>query len=280
MADYINNLAAANVYTAPLQLGPMFDATSLVCTIANNSALAQFAVGKEGNWHWTEEREYLITPQSFRVGNVIGCRFRNATPGLVARVLAVLADPSDPDFGAGLPFTGTLSATGAIGEGGGVTGDIVWSGALTRVGSVICDGTLYDSIADPTFAALYAAIGTQFGGTGANNFAVPDMGGRMPVGVGPNAAVATPGSNEGQPIRANRTPYHNTTINDTGHAHSYGVAPAVAGAFVAAAGTSAAATVNPTSGISTTGISGGPPRPNTLVFDTSPYLALNAFIIK
>lgn len=64
-------------------------------------------------------------------------------------------------------------------------GDIMMTAAATAgAGWVMCDGTFYDSVADPTKANLYAAIGTAFGGTGPDNFAVPPSESRSPMGAG------------------------------------------------------------------------------------------------
>lgn len=118
MADYINNVAAGDQYTPACSLGPDYAAKYAVITIANNPALMQFAIGVPGNWRWTDEREFQSIPQSFRVGGVIGLRVRNASPGNVARVLAVLAGDDDPDFQSGVPFTGVLAAGGGVTPGG------------------------------------------------------------------------------------------------------------------------------------------------------------------
>jgi hypothetical protein len=114
VADYINNVAAADKYTEALTLGPNFDAKAVVVTVGNNPVLMQFATGKLGAWRWTDEREFFSIPQSFRVGNVVGVKFRNANPGAIARVLAVLAGDDDPDFQSGIPFTGTIDAQGNV----------------------------------------------------------------------------------------------------------------------------------------------------------------------
>jgi hypothetical protein len=120
VADYINNVAAGDGYTDACTLGPDFQANEAVLTIANNPALLQFAVGKLGDWRWTDEREFFSIPQSFKVGGIIGVKVRNANPGQVARVLAVLAGPGDVEFESGQPFTGILSASGAIVPGAGI----------------------------------------------------------------------------------------------------------------------------------------------------------------
>lgn len=129
MADFINNVAAGDLYTDACTIGPKFDAKAVVLTIANNAALMQFAIGTAGHWRWTDEREYLSIPQSFRVGNVIGVKVRNANAGKVARVLATLAGDDDPDFQAGTPFTGTLSSTGQL------TGQLI-TGIVNADGSI------------------------------------------------------------------------------------------------------------------------------------------------
>lgn len=130
MADYINNIAAGDQYTPGCSIGPDFDANFVVVTIANNPALMQFAVGDYGSWRWTDEREFFSIPQSFRVGNVRGVRVRNANPGSVVRVLAVLAGDADPDFQSGMPFAGILSASGGISVTGGLTGHINADGTI------------------------------------------------------------------------------------------------------------------------------------------------------
>jgi hypothetical protein len=114
VAYYINNLAALDTYDPALTLGPFFDARNAVVTVANNPALMQFAVGELGRWRWTDEREFLSIPQSFKVSKVVGIRFRNANPGVAARILAVLAGDDDVQIDSGTPFTGLLSATGQV----------------------------------------------------------------------------------------------------------------------------------------------------------------------
>jgi hypothetical protein len=134
MADYINNVAAGDAYTPACTLGPDFQANEAVLTIANNPALLQFAVGELGNWRWTDEREFFSIPQAFKVGGVIGVKVRNANPGQIARVLAVLAGPGDVEFESGVPFTGQLSATGGVAPTSAVTGHVNAAGAIIAGG--------------------------------------------------------------------------------------------------------------------------------------------------
>jgi len=89
----------------------------------------------------------------------------------------------------------------------GATGDLVWSVLASRPGAVPCDGALYNSLTDTSFAALFSAIGTTYGGTGASSFAVPDVRGRLLVCRGTHADVDVAGDSDGLAV-ASRTPRH------------------------------------------------------------------------
>lgn len=69
--------------------------------------------------------------------------------------------------------------------------EMSWPGATPPYGWLLQDGTVYD-IAD--FPALFAVIGATFGGDGVTTFAVPDMRGRVPVGVDDGAGRVTGGA--------------------------------------------------------------------------------------
>jgi microcystin-dependent protein len=45
----------------------------------------------------------------------------------------------------------------------------------------ICDGTL---LPIQQYTALFSLLGTYFGGDGVNNFALPDLRSRVPIGIG------------------------------------------------------------------------------------------------
>lgn len=79
----------------------------------------------------------------------------------------------------------TLSYTGPSPVAAPTGSMVMWCGAPADVpsGWEICDGSSYDSVSDPSYAALFAVIGNAFGGGGASNFSVPDMRGNVPVGV-------------------------------------------------------------------------------------------------
>lgn len=67
------------------------------------------------------------------------------------------------------------------------------------VGWLPCDGSL---LAISQHDALYALIGTTYGGDGQSSFAVPDMRGQVPVhqGTGPGLSPRVPGESGGSEV--------------------------------------------------------------------------------
>jgi microcystin-dependent protein len=62
----------------------------------------------------------------------------------------------------------------------------IWPGARIPVDFVPCDGRLLQI---SQYQALYSVIGTIYGGDGATTFAIPDLRGRLPVGVGQGTSL-------------------------------------------------------------------------------------------
>lgn len=84
---------------------------------------------------------------------------------------------------------------GTSAAGGNVQpGDIIASGASSRPGSLLCDGTSYLQSAYP---ALFAAIGTAYGSADSSHFNVPDLRGMFIRGVA--------GASANDPDSASRT---------------------------------------------------------------------------
>jgi len=78
------------------------------------------------------------------------------------------------------------------------------------VGWASCEGQLL-SIAQNT--ALFSIIGTQFGGNGTTNFALPNLQGSVPIGQGQSTAgseysVGTPGGTESVTLQTNQMAAH------------------------------------------------------------------------
>lgn len=82
---------------------------------------------------------------------------------------------------------------------------------------VLCNGALL-SINENT--ALFALIGTQYGGDGVNTFAVPDLRGRVPVGQGAgphltSRVMAEQYGSERVTVNSTQLPQHTHTLNAT-----------------------------------------------------------------
>jgi microcystin-dependent protein len=65
---------------------------------------------------------------------------------------------------------------------------LMWAGASLPSGFAWCDGATYNGTLS-TYANLWTAIGTTWGGTGQTAFKVPDMRGRSPLGVGAGSGL-------------------------------------------------------------------------------------------
>jgi microcystin-dependent protein len=67
------------------------------------------------------------------------------------------------------------------------------------------------------YAALFALLGTAFGGNGTSNFALPDLQGRVPVGIGPlpggsDYVMGETGGAENVTITTSEMAAHNHTL--------------------------------------------------------------------
>lgn len=115
-------------------------------------------------------------------------------------------------------------------------GEIYLSGLnFAPRGYAFCAGQLL-SIAQNT--ALFALLGTNFGGNGQTTFALPDLRGRVPIGAGqgPGLSPRTLGElagEENHTLISTEMPAHNHLVNAKSDA---GDASAPAGAFLANTG--------------------------------------------
>lgn len=162
------------------------------------------------------------SPQKPNPDYIFGLRIRNltASPPVNPQVFGALFQDGEANILPSSQLTGTLSPGGNFNPGTGaalLTGDVVWRAANTRTDAVLCDGSSYDSVADPSFASLFQVIGTTFGGTGANAFNVPDLRDRSVFGPGINTGNV--GADDGNAY-GSRGPY---VIVTTGGALAGGV---------------------------------------------------------
>lgn len=179
-------------------------------------------------------------------------------------------------------FTSILSTGGATGV---ETGSInLWPFATPPSGYLLCDGSVKNIVDYPVLAAL---CGTAFGGDGTTTFGLPDLRGRLPLGVSTlNALRSNEGTSESsRNLSHTHTIAHTHTINH-GHSDTFSLnktqeaKPTGSGGGQVLMGTTSlgggVSSFSGSSGAASTANSGA--QPNTGV-NSIPFLAVN-FIIK
>lgn len=86
-----------------------------------------------------------------------------------------------------------------------------WPMNWAPVGWALCDGSLLPISQNQ---ALFSLIGTKYGGNGTSNFALPNLCGRMPIGIGqgvnlPPVTLGQAGGNPTVTLTTNTLPAHN-----------------------------------------------------------------------
>lgn len=86
----------------------------------------------------------------------------------------------------------------------------LWTGSIPPDDSnlLLCDGT---HVSNEDYPALYEVIGTSFGGTGATDFALPDLRGRVPIGESAGHSLASSGGEETHTLTTAEMPTHSHT---------------------------------------------------------------------
>jgi microcystin-dependent protein len=108
----------------------------------------------------------------------------------------------------------------------------IFGGNFAISGFAICQGQLL-SISSNT--ALFSILGTTYGGNGTNNFALPDLQGRVPVGVGNGFAEGQLGGSQTATLLASNIPSHTHNLAVSSAAGTTGL-PTPTGTTYLAAG--------------------------------------------
>jgi microcystin-dependent protein len=200
--------------------------------------------------------------------------------GDTADIVRVAGKPGSyyiTDFvrGGPLPPAGIAVPTGAIS---------MWPTTASPGGYLLCDGAVYNNGQYPALAAL---LGNKFGGVVGTSFAVPDLRGRIPLGVSSVIALA---ANEGvaealRSLAHTHAMTHTHTV--TQHTHGAGAITLTKATNTTASG---AATRITDIGGNTGDITGSPPQSgaaSTSATSTQPATGANSlpflginFIIK
>ena len=119
-------------------------------------------------------------------------------------------------------------------------------------------------------AALFALLGTTYGGNGTSTFALPNLQGSTPIGQGGNIVMGAVGGESNHTLIAQEMPTHSHSVSAKGAAATTG---SPSGAVWANAGINNFTTTAPTNSMSAGTIAatgGGSPHQNT-----PPFLVLN-----
>lgn len=185
----------------------------IVFQTANAAVIYQLDTSPDGRNVWGDDLFLGPTVGSFDRA-CSGIRFRSAVAGTPAQVSVELLDADELAGGADAisPQAFNISSTGEIEAVVSVpTGTVVpYAGSGAPADEwLLCDGS---AVSRTDYARLFAVIGTTFGaGDGSTTFNLPDMRGRMPVGVGSHADVNAVGDTDGTAL-ASRRPKHNHTL--------------------------------------------------------------------
>lgn len=163
------------------------------------------------------------------------------------------------------PYIGTIS---------------MFAGTFAPVSYAFCDGQLISTAQN---SALFALIGTIYGGNGQTTFALPDMRGRVPVHMGQgsglsNYAIGQSAGVEAAPVGATQIPIHShggAVVAGATDAPATATDPAGRAWAVPTDGSNAYGAADGTmGGGSTTGATGGGQAHNNM----QPYLCINFLI--
>lgn len=176
-------------------------------------------------------------------------------------------------------------ACGGLGVTLGAAAQDKYMGELMLTGATFCPNGTWEANGQlmpvNQNGAMYSLYGTLYGGDGVNTFGLPDLRGRVPVGVGPSttgfqAVMGEVGGSETVTLSTNQLPAHT-------HALSVGNQPATSGtpaqgqmlAQTQNAGTYASGTPNVQLSAASVGATGG----NTPIPVRNPYVGMRWCVV-
>lgn len=93
-----------------------------------------------------------------------------------------------------------------------------FAGTVAPQGYLFCDGS---AVSRTTYATLFGVIGTTFGaGDGSSTFNLPDLSGRVPLGVSQAHALGSTGGSETVTLTESELPAHVHEVPQHGHANT------------------------------------------------------------
>ncbi|MFA9284692.1 phage tail protein [Comamonas sp. SY3] len=163
---------------------------------------------------------------------------------------------------------------------------VMFAGNFAPRGYAFCNGQIL-SIAQNT--ALFSLLGTTYGGNGVTNFALPNLSGRMPIGVGQspgteNVLLGQVGGSPNVTLTSSQLPIHNHTLATPVASTAAGtLQAATSGAMLAQSNqrdaqyipAAEAGTPVSLAGATTTGLAGGSQSVPTM----SPYQGIHFIIV-
>ena len=96
-----------------------------------------------------------------------------------------------------------------------------FAGTVAPPGCLFCDGS---AVSRSTYATLFAVIGTTYGaGDGETTFNIPDLSGRVVIGVSNTHALGTTGGSETVTLTSDQLPTHTHVVPQHGHGNDIAV---------------------------------------------------------
>ena len=90
-----------------------------------------------------------------------------------------------------------------------------FAGTVSPHGCLFCDGS---AVSRTTYSSLFAVIGTTYGeGDGSTTFNIPDISGRVVIGVSNSHALGTTGGSETVTLTTDQLPSHTHVVPQHGH---------------------------------------------------------------